>query len=413
MTEFSGDVLLQLKNLKETYYRECNFANGDFRETGDLGLLQLTNNYFGQTPISLSINATKLNSLIFTKNKIKMESLALNNPTNLEFITLTDVIEIPNITKDLLKNSTKLIEVIMSSNNLKSVESIGLPDSVKYLDLSQNNITRLTNSSFWTRSTVESPAIETTALNRTFSHGPNKLEKIYLTENPIAEIESHTFENLNSLENLDLSHGKLKTIDMSAFVFTPNLEYLNLSNNQIECLVNTKQHFNRPIEPMTNTDSDIIVIRLDYFWEQRALDLIKNQLTKIESNIFENFRNIVSVILSNNPIKSIHKRSFIGMDSLRNLQLDHCKIESIDFTTFSILPKLKVLNLSFNRLNRIDYSIIPLPIFTMNELLLNNNQLTSFPFKKSNLPNISELRFENNNVTCNYLSKEIRSFCHD
>lgn len=143
----------------------------------------------------------------------------------------------------------------------------------------------------------------------------------------------------------------------------------------------------------------------------KALDLSKNQLTFIESDIFENFKNIHLVELSNNPIKSVHKKSFVGMDNLEYLYLDHCNLESIDFTTFSISRQLKVLNLSFNRLKRLDYSIIPLPIFTIETLLLENNQLTNFPFKRGNLQKMYSLNLENNNATCESMTDEFEYLC--
>ncbi|ESP01092.1 hypothetical protein LOTGIDRAFT_56380, partial [Lottia gigantea] len=180
-----------------------------------------------------------------------------------------------------------------------------LPVNITQLDLSYNSITILYNGDF--------------------KH-LNRLQILYLGENPLTAIQSSAFEgllslqslylnfsfsglsNLNysirgleNLETLDLSVNKLNLLNSDFFQDFPNLKTLRLSR----CLLDNNfmfQHGKRLFTPLT---------RLNF------LDLSQNDLVLLSDDIFEPLPNIVEIILTYNKLIRIPDVS--SLNHLQNL----------------------------------------------------------------------------------------------
>ncbi|CAK9824102.1 Adhesion G protein-coupled receptor A3 [Anthophora retusa] len=106
------------------------------------------------------------------------------------------------------------------------------------------------------------------------------------------------------------------------------------------------------------------------------LDLSKNNIYTIETNIFKNFTNLKRLNLSQNDITFIGEGCFNGLGNLERLDLSKNQISSIDAYTFRKLSNLKTLDLSGNNISILKPSLFQ-DLMALERLKLNDNKLTT------------------------------------
>ena len=88
----------------------------------------------------------------------------------------------------------------------------------------------------------------------------------------------------------------------------------------------------------------------------KSLELNNNQLNSQFS--LNDSKNVKELILGYNPIVSLRKNAFIGLQNINNyLSLEQSKIEFIEIGAFNNLSILTILTLSYNRLKALENGI--------------------------------------------------------
>lgn len=130
---------------------------------------------------------------------------------------------------------------------------------------------------------------------------------LYLTGNPLQELEARIFDrnNLRNLQRLYLSSCHLHTINSDAFLQLSNLIELDLAHNEL-----------------TNLPTNSLV----HCPILRKLTLAKNQIRAIKNSAFQTLIHLQSIDLSGNGIELIDSNAFYGLKSLKQLYLHENKL---------------------------------------------------------------------------------------
>ncbi|MGL5353216.1 MAG: NlpC/P60 family protein [Clostridium sp.] len=165
---------------------------------------------------------SNLKSLKIDASISNVDSTLFNNLTNLESLDLSNN-TIGDFNLYSLKNSSKLVKLILANNYLSSFSGDTEISNIKELDLSNN---RFYNTSYLS-SISKITSLENLLLkNNEMIIGPN----------------SEDLKGFKNLKALDLSYNGMWNIDTSAFSVCPSLTAINLSNNNIT-LIDDKNGF--------------------------------------------------------------------------------------------------------------------------------------------------------------------------
>ena len=118
-----------------------------------------------------------------------------------------------------------------------------------------------------------------------------------------------------------------------------------------------------------------------------VLLLHDNKITSIESDTFNNFRNLIRLDLDNNEISVIEDNNFNNLPNLKYLYLHTNRITSIKSDMFNKLSKLVDLFLNQNRITSIKSDMFN-NLMNLRKLFLHQNRITSIKsdtFKNLNL----------------------------
>ncbi|CAB1314887.1 unnamed protein product [Coregonus sp. 'balchen'] len=130
------------------------------------------------------------------------------------------------------------------------------------------------------------------------------------------------------IRRLLLSDNWIPRIPSDFLVLYSDLVYLDLRNNSLS-----------HIEPGTLSTSSRLVF----------LDLGSNNLTDIPSGTFGQSRSLIKLRLGNNPYLSmVNEDAFLGLTSLRELELERNALSGLQVGALSQLPSLRVVRLEGN-----------------------------------------------------------------
>ncbi|KAJ8259128.1 hypothetical protein COCON_G00181400 [Conger conger] len=130
------------------------------------------------------------------------------------------------------------------------------------------------------------------------------------------------------VRRLLLSDNWIPRIPADFLVLYSDLVYLDLRNNSLS-----------RIEPGTLSTSSRLVF----------LDLGSNNLTEIPRGTFGESRSLIKLRLGNNPYLSIvSEDAFLGLTSLRELELERNALSGLEVGALSKLPSLRVVRLEGN-----------------------------------------------------------------
>lgn len=256
--------------------------------------------------------------------------------------------EIVSISEKAFSNMTGLYSLILSDNNLKSIDNFisGLslfpsPKMFKvdltYLDLSNNLIS---------------------TINVQFTQYFKQLKEITFRRNKIVNFSEYLVFNLKSIQKLDLSSNALDFC-LAKTIYLPNLVSLILEKNFIKkCdrflylikLKNLDFSYNQ-LEYLPNEFfSNLTSLQL-FNIQNNKIVLIKNNIFNYDNSTLKGFKEIY---LQHNKINTIEENSFLNLKNLEILDLRFNKIEFIFKNSFGNLSNLKYLGLSFNKIFNIE-----------------------------------------------------------
>lgn len=402
-------------------------------------------------PASIFKSSSNLTAVHATFNAVEHID-SIEWPNSVKWINFTSN-KITKLTKRSFKNLTNLQILKLSKNEIGEIEAETFFElnNLYILSLDRNHIEKITKKTFSGLDKligIDLSDNKISSLNQNTFAGLNGVLNLKLTLNPIRQIDIDAFVDLAHLLLLDMSSTELETIDFNLFTKTMHLTKLDLSNNHIWRLIkmvpdatnNTlvglfpeqlskfkpfdewlnpilakgKQLFSRKtkttIDELLSISKQFEKLALlhkysiaeannhNYRLDRKLknLNLSGNKLIVIENNIFTEFKLLEWLNLSRNPITILYPESFAGLRKLKDLQMDHCALTSIDFSIFNQLDKLQKLDLSHNQL----ITITAAPLSSLKSLFINNNQLSEFTMKMTDLPDLLELYVQHNNFNC-------------
>ncbi|KAI4472762.1 hypothetical protein M0802_016515, partial [Mischocyttarus mexicanus] len=311
--------------------------------------------------------------------------------------------------------------------NIKSWENL------RKLDLSNNNLTRLTYN---------------------FDAAPN-LVHLYLNNNNITTYAPRLFNELTNLEVLDLSENYVELFDDSLFRKLKLLKNLNLAKNNLmqitpfmlknlknmEILDISYNHFYRmpsdlfkrnkklrriyfhdnqknirtlpdyffsnltKLERVKLNNNDFLSLSEHLFTGSKSLKYINlsdNNLSTLPENIFRGLINLQELLLKDNLITHLPKKIFNGLRKLRKLDISGNRLDFVPKGLFENLNSLKILKMEWNRLRYMEqealFSLKELKYanFSNNHLELSHPSSKMSPFYKNTL--LIELDLSNNKI---------------
>ncbi|XP_029438606.1 leucine-rich repeat-containing G-protein coupled receptor 4 isoform X2 [Rhinatrema bivittatum] len=197
----------------------------------------------------------------------------------------------------------------------------GLSAFTHALDISMNNITRLSEAAF-----------------RTFPY----LEELTLQNNQLKTVPSEALKGLSTLQSLRLDANHIVRIPEDSFQGLVQLRHLWLDDNSLTEV---------PIYSLSNLPS------------LQALTLALNKITHLPDFAFTNLSSLVVLHLHNNKIRTVGRHCFDGLDNLEILDLNYNNL--VEFPeAIKSLANLKELGFHSNYI-----SVIPDGSFSGNPLL--------------------------------------------
>lgn len=329
---FKGLHRLVILDLNNNHINKLD--SGTFKSLKNLQFLRLQENRIAALSENMFLELTKLTTLTLSNNQLRrVDATTFSGLTSLAILSL-DYNQITEIHEEAFGSlNSSLQDLHLNGNKLLRVP-IGLSSvpHLKTLDLGENHISVIENTSFTTMS---------------------ELFGLRLTENNIEHITRETFRKLSSLHILNLSRNKIRHIDADAFENNQNLQairldgnylreitgmfsklqnlvWLNISDNQLEvfdyAFIPTSLHW-------LDIHANQIAELGNYFEIESQLslstfDASANRLTEITGSSIPN--SVEMLYLNDNLIKSVQSYTFFKKPNLTHVDLFGNKITTLD-----------------------------------------------------------------------------------
>jgi len=204
---------------------------------------------------------------------------------------------------------------------------VGLPRSVRYLQLRMNRLQTLSG-----RDLVDIAA---------------ELNILVLDENQLEHIDNDTFQTAANLQQMWLNGNRLRAIPRSLPV---GLERLFIDSNRLQSL--TVEDFPPPLSGtrqlttlsvMSNQISVVSGDALASLSQLSSLDLAANQLQKLNADTFVGNGRLRVLTLSKNPLEEFGERCMKGLDELETLSLAYIPTVEVKLTEDAFGDRLSSL----------------------------------------------------------------------
>lgn len=355
--------------------------NNTFSGMRDLMHLNLSRNNINDIEIS-SFNSNSMTILDLSYNKIYYLNFLQNCSLNLTELYLNNN-NITVVQKNTFADQIQLVKLDLSMNRIISIEPNALPlknlqylniggnningvikkntfspaKYLKFLDLSNFNITRIDDSAFidlnvLARLNLSKNHIESIAANN--FNGVNNMFSLDLSHNNLTYFSFNNSDSTNNLTALFLNNNRLSNIS-KLFLNTSKLIYLELSNNNISDTTSIGSHLfpnlkvlhlgNNKINEFNNPETDSLTTLLD-------LDVSSNELRDINLSYF---KELMSANLGNNKLTNVNLTSFRNNEYLQSLDVSRNNITDLPPGTFLLMKNLKLLNVSSNYLTKLRF----------------------------------------------------------
>ena len=197
-----------------------------------------------------------------------------------------------------------------------------IPLSVKFIDLSHNNITILMKNSFASFGQLESINLVNNNLHEINEGAFNGLSRsiliLRLSSNPIAVFGENIFSDLYSLQALWLDNISMTCSVFNTSIFVPkvNINKLYVSNNNLN-----------KFPKFVHGNTSLIPLVTSLFFDE-------NSLTDLKSEYFKGIESVEEMFFSNNRINVIHSECFKYLPNLRKLVLTRNVLGEMSSTAF-------------------------------------------------------------------------------
>ncbi|XP_026783781.3 extracellular matrix protein 2 isoform X2 [Pangasianodon hypophthalmus] len=313
----------------------------------------------GLTSLPL-IKDAGIRTLYLADNKIsKIPMRALHGLPNLQWLDLSkNKLDDTSLGLDVFRNLTKLRRLNLDGNNLTKIPP--LPPSLLELKINDNKLSGLTPHSFKGLSQLLTLELEDNHFHDgnvsplAFRH-LKKLIYLRLDDNDFRAIPSGLPA---SLKELHLSDNRIEVVHAGLLNKTVNLRILNLSHNKIrEDRIAPRAWIHlRKLETLDLSHNKLVHVPSFLPVGLVQLTLHHNQIERIPGYVFAHMQpGLVSIHLSYNRLREdgINEVSFLGLQhSLNELLLDHNQLREIPRGIVQ-LRALHVLRLNHNYISSV------------------------------------------------------------
>lgn len=335
---FSGLVRLVVLNLAHNSISRID--SHVFQDLYSLQILSLEYNNIELIAEGSFSTLSNLHGLTLSHNKLtRIEAHHFSGLYVLNQLFLNNN-RIMSIHPRAFENCTNLQDLGLSGNGLEAVPPVlGTLLYLKTLDLGENRISTLTNSSF---------------------QGLEQLYGLRLIDNEVVNVTRDTFSTLPSLQVLNLACNKIKHVDQNAFRTNPTLHAVRLDGNELTDINgvftsmnglvwlnvsdNKLKYFDYAFLPKSLEWLDMhknnITELGNYYYDRRKgsqikmLDVSFNQLTEISEISIPD--SVESVFLNDNLIKTIKPNTFLLKTNLTRVVLYENKLERLDLAALGL-----------------------------------------------------------------------------
>jgi Leucine-rich repeat (LRR) protein len=336
---FSGLVRLVILNLAHNDITRID--SHVFQDLYSLQILNLEENGIDVIAESAFSSLSNLHALTLTHNNlVQLEPHHFTGLYVLNQLYL-DNNHIKVIHPRTFENCTNLQDLGISGNHLMEVpDGIGHLRYLKSLDLGDNHISKLINTSF---------------------EGLDQLYGLRLINNELVNISRDAFSALPTLQVLNLACNKIEVVDQGAFGTYPNLKAIRLDGNRLTNIDGIFTHlpglvwlnvsdnqltwFDYALLPQSLEWLDMHknqVSKLGNYFDTRKelqikmLDVSFNKLTEIREDSIPN--SVESVFLNDNMIKKVQANVFLKKVNLSRAVLYANDLENLDFSALRLQP---------------------------------------------------------------------------
>lgn len=308
------------------------------------GIHEISSGFFKKFPtlrvVNLEKNFLNVNEFFKIPELGNIESVNLDDNEKIDNLRIVGTY--PKLKHLYLRNlglknfdysfSSTLTHLYLSTNDL-SQGSLKIPSTVTHLFLNNNKLTKLPVDQNLKVLSLRGNSFEKigcTQKSRTSNLCLNKftnLQRLFLGNNDIFEIESNAFDGITNLLTLDLSSNHIDKLDENCLKKLDGLRSLNLSSN-----------------PLTDVPKLCVLVNLEV------------------------------LILDHTRIIGIGENGFCGLKKLKALWLNDVAIERIATNSFGNLISLEELHLGDNKLSTLDGWQMP---FSLRRLYLQGNLFKS------------------------------------
>ncbi|XP_051840483.1 toll-like receptor 8 [Antechinus flavipes] len=230
-------------------------------------------------------------------------------------------------------------------------------------------------------------------INHNLFEGLHDIVCLNLSSNGNAQVlNGSEFSSINRTKYLDLSHNRLDFDDDGAFQELQELEVLDLSHNEHYFRIAGVTHRlgfiqNLPQLKVLNlsqngiftlTENQLISKSLkELVFKDNRLDILWKKEDKRYIAIFKELSNLTLLDLSINRLHRIPTEAFLNLPySLEELRLNNNHLSSFNWTSLQYFHSLRVLDLQSNSLSTINFD---LSNSSLKILLLGRNRISHLP----------------------------------
>lgn len=360
-----------------------------FKDTPQVTSVRLGNNEITEVGEDCFKDNAMVKMLDLSNNKIsKVHPDAFKNLDMLRYLILSNnpLVTLPELTF----TSTMLNLADFSNCQLQSVPRT-MPSSLRDFRLGNNRMKEILVDDF---------------INMT------EVTLITLNDNQIENVAHRAFGNLESLQELWLSRNQLVYIPRG---LPETLEKLYIDNNHVVELEPTLFHSNINLKYLSLEANNVMKIHQDSLKDVtklESLNLQNNEVSLIDVGTFTNLPELKSLILSNNPIQVFENGAFADLTALTKLSLSHIDHHVtgpeniLDENILAAMPNLQQIDLTGSPFltSKLIQIISDSNSFISNvtTLVLQYNELSTLPENiKTVFPNIETLILDGNPWRCN------------
>ncbi|XP_062854279.1 extracellular matrix protein 2 [Trichomycterus rosablanca] len=287
----------------------------------------------------------------------------------------------------------------------------GLPN-LEWLDLSKNKLDDVSLGPGVFRNLTKLRRLNLDGNNLTkIPPLPPSLLELKINDNRLSGITPHSFKGLSHLLTLELEDNHFHDGNVSPLAFRPlkKLIYLRLDDNEFRAVPSGLPPSLKELHLSDNRIEVVHAAALNKTVNLRVLNLSQNKIRedRIPPKAWIHLRKLEMLDLSHN--KLVHVPSFLPVGLLQ-LTLHHNQIERIPGYVFGHMqPGLVSIHLSYNRLREDGISEVSFVGLhrSLNELLLDHNQLRAVPRGIVQLRGLHVLRLNHNYIS----SVPVNSLC--